>query len=129
MGNRAVIQFGRSKKSPAIYLHWNGGIESVQAFLDVAKDLGCRPDDYGVARLAQIIGNFFGGTLSIGVDRAERLDRDNFDNGTFVVKDWKIVKRLFVPDYRINETMDMVYYQGVYDEAMRINKPIFGKTE
>lgn len=125
MGNRAVIQFGRSKKSPAIYLHWNGGVESVQAFLDVAKDLGCRPDDYGVARLAQIIGNFFGGTLCIGVDRAENLDRDNYDNGTFVVKNWKITKRLFVPDYIANAEMDMIYYKGVYDRAMAVNKPIF----
>ena len=125
MGNRAVIQFGRSKKSPAIYLHWNGGVESVQAFLDVAKDLGCRSDDYGVARLAQIIGNYFGGTLCIGVDRAENLDRDNSDNGTFIVKDWKIVNRVFGPNYLLNRKLDMVYYKGVYNRAMELNKPIF----
>lgn len=127
MGNRAVIQFGRSKKSPAIYLHWNGGIESVQAFLDVAKDLGCRPDDYGVARLAQIIGNWFGGTLSLGMGRADQLDRDNFDNGTYVVKDWKIVKRLFVPEYLDNHTINRVEYQQIYNSVMEVNKPFFAK--
>ena len=125
MGNRAVIQFGRSKKSPAIYLHWNGGKESVQAFLDVAKALDCRPDDYGIARLAQIIGNFFGGTLSIGVDIAERLDRNNYDNGTFIVKDWKIQKHLFVTPEFANMPFDSVYYQAVYNECLAVNEPIF----
>lgn len=127
MGNRAVIQFGRSKKSPAIYLHWNGGVESVKAFLDVANDLGCRTDDYGVARLAQIIGNWFGGTLSIGMGRAEQLDRDNYDNGTYIVKDWKIVKRLFVPDYLVGHVINMVEYKAIYDSVMEVNKPFFAK--
>lgn len=127
MGNRAVIQFGRSKKSAAIYLHWNGGIESVQAFLDVAKDLGCRADDYSVARLAQIIGNWFGGTLSIGMGRAEQLDRDNMDNGTYIVKDWKITKRLFVPEYLVGHIINVVEYQAIYDSVMEVNKPIFGR--
>ncbi len=37
MGNRAVITASKSKDSGlGIYLHWNGGIESVVAFLDVA---------------------------------------------------------------------------------------------
>ena len=127
MGNRAVIQFGRSKKSPAIYLHWNGGVESVQAFLDVAKDLGCRPDNYGVARLAQIIGNWFGGTLSLGVGIADKLDRDNMDNGTYIVKDWKIVKRLFVPEYLVGHVTNVLEYQSIYDSVMEANQPIFGK--
>ncbi len=36
MGNRATIIFTDGKKSfsPAVYLHWNGGPESVYAFLE-----------------------------------------------------------------------------------------------
>ena len=44
MGNRAVIGFEqdkkRDKKSVGIYLHWNGGRDSVEGFLKVAKDYG-----------------------------------------------------------------------------------------
>ncbi len=32
MGNRAVLQFGQSRNSLGIYLHWNGGKASVQGF-------------------------------------------------------------------------------------------------
>jgi GGDEF domain-containing protein len=40
----------------------------VTAFLDAAKELGVRSEnEYGAARLCQIIGNWFGGTLSIGI--------------------------------------------------------------
>jgi hypothetical protein len=82
MGKRAVIGF--KDKSTGIYLHWNGGEESVRAFLECARTYGVRDpvrDSYGIARLVQIIGNFFGGSLSIGLGNLESLDCDNFDNG------------------------------------------------
>ena len=57
MGNRAVLQFkhrnqynNKVETLPSIYLHWNGGRASVEAFLDVAKKLNIRSDSYGVAR-------------------------------------------------------------------------------
>jgi hypothetical protein len=40
MGNRAVISFSEAKTATGIYLHWNGGPESILAFLDAAKKLG-----------------------------------------------------------------------------------------
>jgi hypothetical protein len=48
-----------------------------------------------VARFAQVVGNWFGGGLSIGIiDAAHRPDRlDPGDNGVYYVKDWKIVRR------------------------------------
>lgn len=88
MGNRAVITTGEKPDSEAIYLHWNGGPESVFAFLAAAKDYGVRGADdpqYCIARLAQIIGNFFGGTLSIGVSVLSNMDVDNYDNGTYLI--------------------------------------------
>ena len=91
MGNRAVIGFTskdgvRNKDSVGIYLHWNGGRDSVEGFLATAKQYGVRTDeDYGVARLIQIIANTLGGTLSLGVDQIKNLDCDNYDNGLYWV--------------------------------------------
>ena len=103
MGNRAVIAFvaddGTQDKDLClcIYLHWNGGRDSVEGFLEYAKKQGLRSGDYGVARLCQIIGNTFGGTLSMGVDVVCNLDYDNFDNGLYWVdKNFNIVGRDYI---------------------------------
>lgn len=96
MGNRAVIT--TRAKEIGVYLHWNGGRDSVEAFLEYCKLKGYRPpeeDDYGWARLCQVIGNFFGGTTSVGIDLYDNLDTDNGDNGVYVIEDWEIVDRLF----------------------------------
>ena len=101
MGNRAVItlpRFEKDKKTVGIYLHWNGGRDSVEAFLKYCELRGFRSpekDDYGIARLVQVIANFFGGDLSIGVNNCDMLDTDNYDNGVYLIKDWKIVGRKF----------------------------------
>tara|TARA_Y100000034_G_scaffold114228_1_gene150097 strand:- start:1767 stop:2156 length:390 start_codon:yes stop_codon:yes gene_type:complete len=92
MGNRAVIQL-ESTPEVGIYLHWNGSPDMVEAFLQVAKNKGIRDDDYGVARLAQIIGNAIGGTLSMGINAIDRCDCDNGDNGLYVVRGWEVVER------------------------------------
>lgn len=97
MGNRAVIT--TRSKDIGVYLHWNGGRDSVEAFLKYCKLKGYRPpelDCYGWARLCQVIGNFFGGELSIGIDKYDRLDKDNGDNGVYVIENWNIVDRLFI---------------------------------
>lgn len=99
MGNRAVITTysGEDLKNSneiGVYLHWNGGRDSVEAFLEYCKLRRFRPpekDNYGWARLCQIIGNYFGGSLDIGIDRCCNLDCNNFDNGTYIIKDWQIV--------------------------------------
>ena len=96
MGNRAVITT-KSKKI-GVYLHWNGGRDSIEAFLKYCELQGFRcpeADDYGWARLCQIIGNFFGGSTSIGIDEYNKLDTDNGDNGVYIIEDWKIVDRLY----------------------------------
>ena len=94
MGNRAVIQM--QDEDTGIYLHWNGGRDSIEPLLEVAREYGLRGDDYGIARLIQIIGNTFDGTLGMGAASPEHLDRDNGDNGTYVIdENFKIVNRLF----------------------------------
>lgn len=97
MGNRAVI--ATRNKDLGVYLHWNGGRDSVEAFLKYCELKGYRPperDCYGWARLCQVIGNYFGGELSIGIDKYEKLDRDNGDNGVYIIENWKIVDREFI---------------------------------
>lgn len=98
MGNRAVITTRQNFKNNGvgIYLHWNGGYDSVNAFLKYCELKGYRTpdnDDYGWARLCQVIGNYFGGGLSIGINTVEKLDCDNYDNGTYIIEGWNIVGR------------------------------------
>ncbi len=142
MGNRAVIAFQEENwntvqpDSVGIYLHWNGGPDSVTAFLDAAKQLGVRPDDYGVARLCQIIGNWFGGTLSLGIGKCRTLDTDNGDNGTYVVDfkqyGWTIARRIHEPGGRSRRTPEPFgwadrseRYDGILAEVLEVNRPIF----
>lgn len=126
MGNRAVVTFanrceiekhlvpaekgGNGEKLEGfvadnphrvgVYLHWNGGRDSIVAFLGACKKLGYRggaSDDYGVACFTQTVRNFFGKRgLSVGVNTLKCLDTDNGDNGVYVVDDkWEIVGREF----------------------------------
>lgn len=108
MGNRAVITFATMADGEyltsyedvanncGIYLHWNGGRDSVEGFCKYCQIKGFRGGDYGLARMTQVIANFFGGTLSIGVDVVSRMDCDNGDNGVYVLDDrFNIIDRLF----------------------------------
>ena len=109
MGNRAVITTNnnlndtplqnRADKT-GIYLHWNGGRDSVEGFLAYCKLKKYRgPDEdesYCLARLVQVIANFFDSGLSVGVGPLNQLDCDNYDNGVYVIgKNWKIVDRKY----------------------------------
>lgn len=57
----------------ALYLHWNGGRDSVEAFLAYCDLRGFRPpdaDECGWARLCQVIANFMGADgLNVGISR------------------------------------------------------------
>jgi hypothetical protein len=98
MGNRAVLEF-QWADGLSLYLHWNGGVDSVEAFLRCAKVLKIGSGAYGVARFTQMVGNFMGGTMSVGLQGVDVADCDNGDNGTYVIdtKTWSIVDRFFVP--------------------------------
>lgn len=106
MGNRCTIT--RPQKDVYIYLHWNGGRDSVEAFLEYCRLRNFRSpesDSYGLARLTQVVANFFGGGLSIGIGAVgENIKSiDPGDNGCYVVgEDWKIVERLFYGDKEQN---------------------------
>jgi hypothetical protein len=95
MGNRGFVR-GSSDYGVGVYLHWNGGRDSVEAFLRYCELKGCRgfgdDEGYAAARLAQVAANFIGGTMSVGVYPATYGMDD--DNGVYVVDGWKIVGRL-----------------------------------
>lgn len=111
MGNRAVITTKENFKNNGVgvYVHWNGGKNSIIAFLaycDIKEYRRPENDCYGWARLCQVIGNFFGGEASVGIDVVNRLDCDNYDNGVYFIENWQIVDRKYA---HYNEPFDKDY--------------------
>lgn len=103
-----------------IYLHWNGGYDSVSAFLKYCELKGYRSpdiDSYGFARLCQVIGNFFGGALSVGIDTVDNLDCNNWDNGVYIIEGWEIIDRKYFDGVeQMNYSMEDMLV--AIDEAM-----------
>lgn len=102
MGNRAIIK--PVGKNIGVYLHWNGGADSVATFLEYCKLKGHHSfsDSYGMARFCQVVGNYFGGTCSIGIetevyDSERRVEEWGLDNGLYVVDGWEIIDRVCAP--------------------------------
>lgn len=98
MGNRAIVttQTEWCRDGIGVYLHWNGGYDSVNAFCKYLKFKAARTDDsYFLARFTQVVCNFFGGTLSCGIVPARCGAGD--DNGVYIINDYKIVRRFFSP--------------------------------
>ena len=114
MGNRAVITANNNLNETGVYLHWNGGRSSVEAFLAYCnlKGYRCPEDDcYGWAYLVATIANTFGSGLSVGIDNCKHLDTNNYDNGVYVIKDWFITERIYA---------DPNYEQDDYDLLERV---------
>jgi hypothetical protein len=101
MGNRATITTAPfDRKNACIYVHWNGGRESIEAFCKAAYDLGYRSPDsdpsYALARLAGLICTFFDldSETSIGVGTVDELIGAGDDNGCYVIGgQWHVVER------------------------------------
>ena len=105
MGNRAIIT--TEAGTTGIYLHWNGGRDSVRAFLKYCEIHGFHSpdtDNYGFARLCQVIANFFGGDgLSVGIVNCGPESGRGCDNGAYIVKGWQIAGRLHYEGAEQNE--------------------------
>lgn len=96
MGNRAVITIDGTV---GVYIHWNGGPESVTAFLDACLARGYRDPwtdpEYAMARLVGLLCEFFGqqSDSCVGVGTVKKLNPDLCDNGLYKVgQGWKITK-------------------------------------
>jgi len=118
MGNRAILKFQDEKNLSSIYLHWNGGRASVQAFLNVAKELGFRNGEYGIARLSQVIGNFFGGDLSLGITNHSK---SHGDNGIYLIKNFEIIGR---KDFDQTEEIDESKTKLMTEFILELHKKI-----
>jgi hypothetical protein len=98
MANRAVIttRGNFNHNGLGIYLHWNGGLDSVKSFLLYCKLQGYRSpdeDSYGWARLCNVISNFFEGSRNVEINTIDNLDCDNYDNGVYLISNWEVVGR------------------------------------
>lgn len=97
MGNRAIIT--TPERELGLYLHWNGGRDTVEPLLKYCELKGYRSPksgpSYAFARMTQVMGNFFGGTLSVGImpyTTDEAMDPG--DNGIYVIDGWEIADHL-----------------------------------
>jgi hypothetical protein len=124
MGNRAVITTAPyDENNVGIYIHWNGGRDSVEAFMKAAEKLGYRAPDndggYSLARLTGMLCTFFGlaDDTCIGIGLNKELDTDNGDNGVYLIgPGWKITGRLEYSgeeqsDYDVEELTDKIVKQ------------------
>lgn len=100
MGNRAVVTTksatGFCEESIGIYLHWNGGRDSVTGFLKYCELQGFRSpeiDSDSWLKFQQVILNC---GLTADRDKCKNLDCDNGDNGVYLVENWQIVGRKFM---------------------------------
>lgn len=124
MGNRAVITTEAGWRSPennlGVYVHWNGGRDSVESFLKYCKLHEYRApeyDCYGWAYLVGVLTNFFGDGLCVGIDIVAALDTDNWDNGVYIIRNWEIVGREEFSG-REQSTYEMVDFLRYIDSHM-----------
>lgn len=131
MGNRAIIKGVGT--NIGVYVHWNGGYDSVLAFTQYCKLKGYRSPEsdpaYGTARLAQVIGNFFGGSCSVGIENMscttvmtpELVQELLLDNGVYEIEKWEIVKHwnpdVISPENEFHEGYDITEMLFEIDEC------------
>ena len=129
MGNSALIMTkdGFENGGIGLYLHWNGGRDSVEPFLNYCKLKGYRSpetDGYGWARLAQVVGNFFGGSMFVGIDYYKD-DRDicYLDNGVYIIENWNIVDRKYFNCAEQNNYDPQEFLRSI-DESMPVSEQL-----
>lgn len=103
MGNRAVVTTktaaGFCENAMGLYVHWNGGKDSITAFLKYCEMQGFKSpevDSKSWQRMQQVILNYNEGLSTVTVDICKNLDCDNMDNGVYMIENWQIVGRKFM---------------------------------
>lgn len=133
MGNRAVVTVSPFKPTnTGVYLHWNGGRASIEAFCTVCRELKFRAptvDGYGIAHFVSVVVTYFEFSgLSIGVGACKTLDCDNGDNGVYLIgDDWQIVGRKHQPggeEIDPEKTADIVAHILAKIDASKNCKPL-----
>ena len=128
MGNRAIVIFHDPQNgdiSPAVYLHWNGGPESVYAFLAEMQRRDVRRDaSYAPARFTQVVGDYFDDEyftgLSLGIRNGPKSITPRAlapyveDNGVYVVEYGH------TPDHKPLQTMRRFFSGGAEASAEKV---------
>lgn len=138
MGNTGIIK-GKGTNL-GLYLHWNGGYDSVLAFTQYCKLKGYRSpenDCYGLARLCQVVTNFFGGGLSVGIlnmTGAEHMTKEiatdyGGDNGIYELEDWNIITHwtkngVIAEAYESHEGYDLTKFLLHIDSHMPVEEQL-----
>lgn len=111
MGNRATVIFTTGDTiSPATYLHWNGGPESVYAFLaELDRREIPKTADLEAARFCQVVGEFLdtdglslysmNGPAEITIEALGQVQSDHGDNGFYIIDRYRDTMRRF--SYRL----------------------------
>lgn len=106
MGNRCVIT--NKEKTRAIYQHWNGGRDSIEPLLKVAKLLGG-----GFDKLCEVSSKVFDGE-EISCDEVNNGGLDCSDNGVYIInEDLEIIGReglRYEKEQREHSPLDMVLF-------------------
>lgn len=106
MGNRCVIT--NKEKTRAIYQHWNGGRDSIEPLLKVAKLLGG-----GFDKLCEISSKVFDGE-EISYEEADNKNLDCLDNGVYIINEnLEIIGReglRYEREQRAHNLLDMVLF-------------------
>lgn len=131
MGNRAVITTKDQDNKLALYLHWNGGRDSVEAFIRYCELKGFRTPtsdpSYAFARLTQVVGNFFGGSSSVGIfaTDTDKLDPGDYDNGIYYLDGWEIAERdLPYKGYKEQQEYDLEEILKSIDESQPVKEQL-----
>ncbi len=105
MGSRAVMAFKNSTEPSdlGVYVHWIGSPEMIERVIAICVERGYRTfasdPQYAFARLVvatcEVAGK--GKESGVGVGKLKDLDRDNGDNGMYLIdpNSWSIVGRKF----------------------------------
>lgn len=143
MGNRALITLKpltKENKVIAVYVHWNGGIESVKAICEVCKARGFRtPTDdpeYALARFIGVWHEFFGVTdsTSLGVMLMDWDAAKGFwsDNGIYTIgENWEITEHYFINDDDSKESFELEVsedqikrYEGIKNAMIKFGEKV-----
>lgn len=118
MGNRALITLQPLTKENnviAVYVHWNGGIESVKAICEVCKARGFRTptsdNSYALARFIGVWHEFFGVTdscsLGVYMTNWEGIKGSWLDNGVYTIgENWEIIEHFDI-DNETDKKIDL----------------------
>ena len=157
MGNRAVVAFvdcsnagnfhnldaqDKSRylnnslikdKSPSVYLHWNGGRDSVEGFLTVVKKLyggssSCLDAKERAVLFYSVVHRAGMGGVSTEVSTFKEVDADNGDNGTYWVDEsFQIIDREYQrypeqQNHPLDEFVNAVIEETVKNDALKLTE-------